>query len=273
MPNFRSVLRAVPAALAVLSAAQLFAGTPKWELVWSDEFNGSGINNKYWTKIERGAPDWKKHMSPDPSLYAVKKGCLILRGKVNPNTKKDPVPFITGGITTKGKFSFRKGKIEIRAKLDCAQGAWPALWLMPEKPEGVWPACGEIDIMEHLNFDDIVYQTIHSRFADTLGRRNPPPGGTAKINKKDFNVYGLEWHEDKLVFLVNDKATFTYPRVPAAEGDGQWPFTTPFYILIDMQLGGKWVGAVNAAQLPVEMTVDWVRVYRDVSAPAKKKKK
>lgn len=75
------------------------------------------------------------------------------------------------------------------------------------------------------------------------------------------------------MFLINGKETFTYPRLPEFKNEGQWPFTKPFYILIDMQLGGNWVGAVDSSQLPVEMTVDWVRVYRDASdVPAKKKK-
>lgn len=269
-----------PQTVPALAAAALFflaAGTlcraeaePQWELVWSDEFNGSKISEKNWTKIKRGDPDWKKHMSPDPSLYAVKNGKLILRGKVNPNTKKDPAPFITGGISSQGKFSFRYGKIEIRAKLDSAQGAWPALWMLPEK--GGWPDAGEIDIMEHLNFDDFVYQTVHTRFTDTLGRKSPSPGGRGNIRRNAYNVYGVEWHPDKLVFLVNGERTFTYPRLRDQKENGQWPFTKPFYILIDMQLGGNWVGKVDPKQLPVEMSVDWVRVYRDKSRRAAKKK-
>ena len=257
----------VPAiAFFAASAFPAFAAAPQWKLVWSDEFNGSKIDTRRWSKIERGKPDWKNTMSNDPSLFAVKNGKLILRGKVNPNTKKDPSPYITGGISTQGKFSFCHGKIEIRAKFDSAQGAWPALWMLPEK--GDWPDGGEIDIMEHLNFDNIAYQTVHSRYTWTLKRNNPRPGSTGKIRRDDFNVYAVEWHPDKLVFLINGKETFTYPRLPAEEKNGQWPFTKPFYILVDMQIGGGWVessGKVNPSHLPVEMQVDWVRVYRDTN--------
>ena len=257
----------VPAiAFFAASAFPAFAAAPQWKLVWADEFNGSKIDTRRWSKIERGKPDWKNTMSNDPSLFAVKNGKLILRGKVNPNTKKDPSPYITGGISTQGKFSFCHGKIEIRAKFDSAQGAWPALWMLPEK--GDWPDGGEIDIMEHLNFDNIAYQTVHSRYTWTLKRNNPRSGSTGKIRRDDFNVYAVEWHPDKLVFLINGKETFTYPRVPAEEKNGQWPFTKPFYILVDMQIGGGWVessGKVNPSHLPVEMQVDWVRVYRDTN--------
>lgn len=238
---------------------------PKWKLVWKDEFNGRSINSRYWTKIERGTPDWCNTMSSDPSLFAVKNGNLILRGKVNKNTKKDPSPFITGGISTQGKFSFCYGKIEIRAKLDSAQGAWPALWLLPDFKGSKWPDDGEIDLMEHLNFDNFAYQTVHTRYTHSPKGGNPPKGATGAIKRDGYNVYGMEWHPDKLVFSINGKETFTYPRLPAEKKNGQWPFVKPFYILVDMQLGGSWVGKVDPDQLPVEMHVDWVRVYKDSS--------
>lgn len=267
------ISRFVPAIIAFpFAVSVLLQAEPKWKLVWSDEFNGNRIDTRYWTKIKRGTPDWKNTMSEDPSLFAVKNGKLILRGKVNPNTKKDPSPFITGGISTEKKFAFRYGKIEIRAKVDSAQGAWPALWMLPDGKNRKWPDDGEIDIMEHLNFDDFAYQTVHSRYTYTLGRRNPKNGATGKIKRKDYNVYGAEWYPDKLVFLINGKETFTYPRVPAEENNGQWPFDKPFYILVDMQLGGSWVessGKINPKHLPAEMHVDWVRVYKDDSRSGK----
>ncbi len=226
---------------------------PKWELVWSDEFNGSRINEKYWSKIDRGKSGWSNYMSPDPSLYAVKGGNLILRGKVNPDTKKDPVPYITGGVWTKGKYSFLYGKIEIRAKLGCAQGAWPAIWLLPDKKDRKWPDDGEIDLVEHLNFDDFAYQTLHTKYTIS-GNKNPRNTTTKKINRDGYNVYGVEWYPDKLVFLLNGEKTFEYPRLPELQDKGQWPFTSPFFILIDMQLEGNWVGKItNPKQLPIEM--------------------
>lgn len=263
----KKLFSALLVSLLTLVCSSAYAA-PIWKLVWKDEFNGGSINPRYWTKIERGKPDWKNTMSSDPSLFAVKNGNLILRGKVNKNTRKDPSPFITGGISTQGKFSFCYGKIEIRAKLDSAQGAWPALWMLPEK--GSWPDAGEIDIMEHLNFDDFAYQTVHSSYTHSPKGGYPPKGKTGNIKRNDYNVYGLEWHPTKLVFLINGKETFTYPRMPAEVANGQWPFNKPFYLLVDMQLGGSWVGAVNPKQLPVEMHIDWIRVYKDVSKRKKR---
>lgn len=124
-----------------------------------------------------------------------------------------------------------------------------------------WPKGGEIDIMEHLNYDNIVYQTIHTYYSYTLGIKDPVSGGTNKINKDDYNIYALELHPDKLVFFVNDNHTFTYPRIET-DKEGQFPFDNDFYLLIDMQLGGSWVGSVDPKELPVEMHIDWVRFYK-----------
>lgn len=85
----------------------------------------------------------------------------LLIGIVNDDRAKDPVPYLTGGVHSKGKFDFHFGKVQIRARFKSAQGAWPALWMLGSK--GRWPGNGEIDLMEHLNFDEHVYQTVHSK--------------------------------------------------------------------------------------------------------------
>lgn len=235
----------------------------KWKLIWQDEFNGSSIDTLKWTKIPAGKSDWNKHMSSDEKCYAVKDGLLFLNGIVNTDTATDHRPYLTGGVYTKGTFSFQYGKIEIRAKLPTAQGAWPAMWMLSEQDKyGKYPRNGEIDIMEHLNFDNIIYQTVHSYYTLELKQdNNPPHYGTAKMKENDYNVFGLEWYSDKLVFTLNGVPTFTYPRKTDAD-KSQWPFDQPFYVMIDMQLGGNWVGKINPSHLPVSMMVDWVRVYQ-----------
>jgi hypothetical protein len=116
--------------------------------------------------------------------------------------------------------------------------------------------------MERLNFDDFAYQTVHSYYTYTLGiGNNPPQGSVAPIKKDDFNVYGVDFYPDSLVFHINGKRTFAYPRIET-DKPGQFPFNIPQYLLIDMQLGGEWVGRVNPDDLPVSMEVDWVRHYQ-----------
>jgi beta-glucanase (GH16 family) len=234
-----------------------------WQLIWQDDFETSHIDTTKWTRIPPNNADWGRHMTDDDRCYELKDGKLFLIGMVNPDTLKDPRPFLTGGIYTKGKFAFQYGKVEIHAKLECAQGAWPAIWMLAEKQKyGKYPRNGEIDIMEHLNYDSIIYQTTHSYYTLELKQKhNPPHHGTASIDISQFNTYGLEWYPDKLVFTVNGEATFTYPRVEGVDAS-QWPYDQPFYLLIDQQLGGAWVGQVKPEDLPVNMIVDWVKVYQ-----------
>src|SRR5690606_18563267 len=98
-------------------------------------------------------------------------------------------------------FAFQYGKVEIHAKLESAQGAWPAMWMLAEQNKyGAYPKNGEIDIMEHLNFEDIIYQTTHSYYTLELNQKdNPPHHGTTNIDLSQFNTFGLEWYPDKLV--------------------------------------------------------------------------
>ncbi len=247
------------AILALMACTQQKTSEKKWKLVWEENFDGNAIDEDTWTKIPRGGSDWNNYMSSYDSLFAVKAGNLILRGMKNTVLPNDTAPFITGGVFSKGKKTFGLGRLEIRAKLNGAKGAWPAFWMLTD--EAPYPHGGEIDVMERLNDDDIAYQTVHSHYTLDLGRKDPPQGSTAPIDRNGYNIYVLEKHADSLCFFVNDTHTFTYPRI-RTDKKGQFPFADyRHYLLLDMQLGGKWVGTVEPDDLPVEMYIDWVRFY------------
>ena len=235
----------------------------QWQLVWEENFNGMELDTAVWSMIPRGKPDWQNTMSYNERCYEMRDGHLILRGIINENLQKDSSPYLTGGVWTKDKKSFMMGRMEIRAKLEGVQGAWPAIWMLPYESEKYsWPHGGEVDIMERLNHDTFVYQTVHTNYTYNLKEdKNPPNGAVASIRPNDFNVYGVDFWTDSLVFHVNGVKTFTYPRVKTDQ-EGQFPFNIPQYLLIDMQLGGTWVGEVDPTGLPVEMIVDWVRHYQ-----------
>jgi len=231
-----------------------------WELVWEDNFDGDAFDTSRWTKIGRNVSEWNKYMSDYDPLYEVSDGQLILRGIVNNVLPDDPAPYLTGGLCTQNKVGFGHGRLEIRAKLGKAQGAWPAFWLLPFD-NSPWPRGGEIDIMERLNGESIAYQTVHSYYTVTLHIYDPPQGATGKIDPDDYNVYAVELYSDSLSFYINDIHTFTYPRIETDKED-QFPFDRDFFLLIDMQLGGSWVGDVKDEDLPMEMWIDWVRFYK-----------
>ena len=234
---------------------------PEWRLVWEENFDQiNDFDPAVWSKIPRGTADWNNYMSDFDSLYEMRNGNLVLRGIQNLTQPQDTAPFLTGGVYTKGKMGFMDGRLEIKAKLNGATGAWPAFWLLPQ--EGQWPMGGEIDIMERLNYDNIAYQTVHSHYTYDLGfKTTPPQGSTSPIHPEAYNVYAVEMYADSLCFFINDQHTFTYPRIETDQ-EGQFPFHQPFYLLLDMQLGGSWVGAVDPTELPVEMSIDWVRFYQ-----------
>lgn len=149
--------------------------TPGWKLIWNDEFsvNGSPDNGK-WGFSGRGKSNWNCYCADDTATAFVKDSFLYLNGIVS-NDPADTAKYKTGCIQTKGKFNFKYGKLEVRAKLPQGQGSWPAIWLLPEsKSYGGWPGSGEIDVMEHLNFDSIFYQTMHSKYIDILKNKDDP---------------------------------------------------------------------------------------------------
>ena len=234
---------------------------PEWRLVWEENFDQiNDFDPAVWSKIPRGTADWNNYMSDFDSLYEMRNGNLVLRGIQNLTQPQDTAPFLTGGVYTQGKMGFMDGRLEIKAKLNGATGAWPAFWLLPQ--EGQWPMGGEIDIMERLSYDNIAYQTVHSHYTYDLGfKTTPPQGSTGPIHPEAYNVYAVEMYADSLCFFINDQHTFTYPRIETDQ-EGQFPFHQPFYLLLDMQLGGSWVGAVDPTELPVEMSIDWVRFYQ-----------
>ena len=253
----------------VVGMAALFAlcsnGAEGRRLVWSDEFNGTTLDTNRWNRCQKGQSDWNRHMSDRPDLVEVKDGVLVLWGVANTDTNADSRPFLTGGVQSKHKGLMGIGKVEIRAKLeDHQKGAWPAIWMLGDKPDEQgrgWPWHGEIDIIERLNSDPFVYHTVHTGWTKVKNHANDPRHGEqAAFCVGEWNVYGMEVAEDSLVWTVNDVETFRYPKTDCGDPD-QWPFGKPFYFLIDMQLGGKWVGDVDVSTLPVRMYVDWIRVY------------
>ncbi|MBO5251005.1 MAG: glycoside hydrolase family 16 protein [Bacteroidaceae bacterium] len=257
------IVVAVVSLVATLPSCTESDKVKEWNLVWEDEFEGNIFDNAVWSKIPRGHSDWDDQMDLNDACFEMRNGNLVLKGIPNPNVENDTIEYITGGLYTKGKKAFHRGRLEIKAKLQGARGAWPAFWLMPfDTVNNQWPYGGEIDIMERLNNDTIAYQTIHSHYTKNLGiKDNPPYYATGKINPNDYNVYTVEMHPDSLVFYINENRTFCYPRIET-DKEGQYPFDKPFYLLIDMQLGGEWVGPVHMEDLPVEMEIDWVRFYQ-----------
>ena len=231
-------------------------------LEWSDEFNGDKLDLTKWYYPRRKRSDDGRYWTSDPRVNVIKDGTITLRGVVNDFLPSDTAKYLTGAIQSYKDFGF--GRYEVRAKLVDARGAWPAIWTVASS--GTWPDNGELDIMEHMNYDGFVFQTAHNHYNHIPGNASIYPIRSSHnntIKKGEFNVYAMDVHDDRVDFFVNDKLTFSYPRVASLADQLQWPYSDHKYVfIIDMQFGGDWVGPIDASTLPAEMTIDYVRFYK-----------
>ena len=265
----KTLFKTIAAAVLALSAAACTTDPPGWKLVWTEDFNGPSIDTTVWTRVEKGLSDWDDMMSPRADLAYIENGELVLKGQVADSTQGDTTPFVTAGIHSRKKKSFSMARFDVRAKFNSANGFWPAIWLMPDAPLPE-PEYAEIDIMEHTNFDHFAYQTVHSRY--TLnGGEEPPHSGKGAIDREGWNIYTAEVYRDSVCFYTNGVKSLTYPRIEGAAHQFYWA-DCPFYMILSNQLGGVWVGKVDAPQqLPSQLRIDWIKVYAPKKTrPAKK---
>lgn len=249
---------------------------PEWELVFEDNFQGDSLDTTKWNKLPyvdwANVSDWRKYYSRDDELIQLDGENVQLWGKYGDFTSQSDQTgaqdtYACAGIFTNETFTFQYGYVEVRAKLDSAAGAWPAIWMMPVDGSN-WPKNGEIDIMEHLNWQGHFYQTIHYWNAGGKNTsQSAQVGYPANLDKTQWHTYGLEWTEDYVRFFLDGKETKTFLTEP---DNPNWAFNkegNEYYLMLDMQWGGDWVeGALPDGTQPdigdgVAMTIDYVRVY------------
>jgi len=234
----------------------------KWNLVFEDQFNSKGnFDESKWGYSKRGNAAWMKYLTSSPE-YVYQDGKNLVLRMDNKVIEGDDALYHSAGIQTKGKFSFLYGKVEVRAKFKTGKGSWPAIWMMPENSlYGDWPNSGEIDIMEHVNNENVIHQTIHNGSVT-----NKEGGSTATDNTlykvDDYNIYGVVWTSDSIQFFVNNILQYTYTKSDDADSKS-WPFDQPFYLILNQSGGLGWPGKLDEADLPFYMHVDWVRVYQE----------
>ena len=236
----------------------------KYTLVFEDQFDGDAYNSEFWTSYptQTGTSPWNRFVMDDADLAEVKNGNLHIKARWNAATQSPE----TGAIQTKDKFSFKYGKIEVRAKFNSAgQGGWPAIWLMPQNSiYPGWPHGGEIDIMERINTDDFVHQVVHQSDGDS---KNISSGKTPAISVSEYNTYGIVKLPNRIEFYVNNELTGVHE--PTGQFKARWPFETDYYIILNHaaadkgQSGGQfWPGFVTTTEgFPYEMAVDYVKVW------------
>lgn len=257
-------------------AALVLDNTPRsssepWRLVWADEFDGPELNPDHWfiesgDGRQYGIPGWGNN---ELQWYAaenvsVRDGHLVIEARAEARNGKT---YTSGRINTRDRVAFRYGRIEARIKLPDGQGMWPAFWLLPQNDRyGTWAGSGEIDILEAVNLGvdgrNDIHGTIHfgGPWPDNLQAGQAHIVSTSVVDQ--FHTYALEWDLEELRWYVDGQqyAKQTQWRTQAAPYPA--PFDQPFYILLNLAVGGNWPGPPSSATVfPRQIMVDYVRVY------------
>ena len=246
------------------------AGVPAgYTLVWAEEFNGDGLpdSSKWSYDTEANATGW---FNNELQYYAagrlensrISNGELIITARNEALTSAPDYggqAYTSARLITRGKASWTYGFFEIRAKLPCGQGTWPAIWMLGANNDA-WPGNGEIDIMEQVGMKPTeITGTVH--MAATAG--TPGIGGATQIADActNFHNYQLTWTEDKLVIGVDNAPYFTYAN--PGKGKASWPYDSPQYLILNLAIGGEMAGLVTDDSIfPRQMEVEYVRVYQ-----------
>lgn len=236
------------------------------QYLWNDEFEGEAIDTSKWSfEIGTGASgwgnnEWEYYTSRKENAY-IKDGILHIRAQ---KEDYEGQKYTSARMITKGKFAFKYGTVEARIALPTGKGIWPAFWMLGENFDTVgWPACGEIDIIEAVNSENIVYGTNHwangadyATYGNNTGNyRNQK----FELDITQFHTYKFTWDEKYIRMFVDD---FMYHEIliEGNEGDTE-EFHKPFFFLLNVAVAGNWPGfEVDDSQFPNEMLVDYIRV-------------
>lgn len=240
-------------------------------LVWSDEFEAARLDPATWffesgDGSQYGIPGWGNnelqwYLADNAEL---RDGLLIITAREEARGGKE---YTSARISTVDRFAFRYGRIEARIRLPAGQGIWSAFWLLPQdNVYGSWPASGEIDVMEAVNIGasggNTILGTIHygGEFPDNTYTANEHVVATNVT--AEFHNYALEWDKTQLRWYVDDVFYAAENSWSSSSADFPAPFDQPFYILLNVAVGGYLPGPPDAAtSFPAVMEVDYVRVF------------
>jgi beta-glucanase (GH16 family) len=257
-PSFMSTATNVP----TMTVTPTYGwNSQSWNLVWSDEFDGTAINPQNWV-FDKGGSGWGnvelEYYTDRPENARVEKGMLIIEAR---EEKYEGLNYTSARLNTRRLHEFQYGRIEARLKLPYGQGIWPAFWILGSNAS--WPLGGEVDIMEYIGkTPETVYQTLHG--PDYSGAKGIGSHFflTAESLKNDFHVYAIEWQPNEIRWFVDAQEVFkvTPDKIPAG---AQWVFDHDFFIILNLAVGGGWPGFPDETTLfPQQFLVDYVRVYQ-----------
>lgn len=244
-----------------------------YELVWSDEFNGSVIDESVW-KFQIGPNVNQEKQFYKKENARIEGGNLVITGKIEETVYgKSVYKYTSARLHTQNSVKVKYGKVEARISLPAGKGTWPAFWMMPNDSKyGTWPRSGEIDIMEHVGSQPtMISNAVHTKLKNGTGK--PSGNWSQRYNveniENNFHTYSIEWIEgyyngnDAIIFYVDNER-----RAAVQQSDYRtstfedWPFNQDFFIILNLALGGTWGGDIDDSAFPMDMKVDYVRVYK-----------
>lgn len=263
-PKFSSVTLQSSSSDKVTEPAEVTSSSSSSPYLWHDEFDF--VDTTQWS-FETGASgwgnnEWQYYTNRSENAF-VQDGVLHIRAN---KEDYEGVQYTSARMTTKGKFSFTYGTIEARIALPTGNGIWPAFWMLGENIDAVsWPACGEIDIIEAVNDENVVYGTNHWQYEGghaQYGNSTKDYYGTSKVlDITQFHNYKMVWNEKLFAMYVDD---FKYQEIAIENAkDGLEAFHKPQFLILNVAVAGNWPGFdVDDAQFPNEMLVDYIRVLK-----------
>ncbi|MEZ4802976.1 MAG: glycoside hydrolase family 16 protein [Gelidibacter sp.] len=231
------------------------------KLIFEEQFDGNALNESIWNyELGDGCPNcgWGNN---ERQLYT-KENLEVNNGHLIITATKDADKYHSARITTKNKFEFQYGTIEVKAKLPTGQGIWPAIWMLGSNISEVgWPKSGEVDIMEYVGrTPHEIHTTLHTQ--DSYGKSVNTKITTVETIEEGFHLYKANWTKDAIQFFIDDAMVYTFS--PELKDENIWPFDQPFYVILNMAIGGNFGGPdVNDAIFPQQFIVDYVKVYEN----------
>ncbi|MEQ8473536.1 MAG: glycoside hydrolase family 16 protein [Marinoscillum sp.] len=242
----------------------------EYHLVWQDNFDSAEINTQLWTIIEgNGCPDLcgfgneeLQNYTSNQNNLRIEDGVLILEAH---KESKNGSEFTSAKVVTKNKGDWQYGKLVIRAKVPYGRGTWPAIWMLPtiNNRDRKWPIDGEIDIMEHVGYNQgVIYGTIHSQLYNHKIGTQKVDSIAVEDSHEAFHDYGLFWEKDRMTWTVDGKEYFSLDKND--EGYEGWPFDQPHHLILNLAVGGTWGGSrgVDMQIWPQRLEIDFVKVYQ-----------
>jgi len=206
----------------------------KYRLVWSDEFDYTGLPDATKWSYDVGGHGWDnrelEYYTKDRLENArVGNGLLIIEAHKDKYADND---YTSARLVTKGRGDWQYGRIEVKAKLPAGRGTWPAIWMLASTTPLNWPGDGEMDIMEHVGFDPgVVHANVHTKEYNHSIGINKGNKILVPDAMQAFHVYSMEWDADKIVFFVDEKAYFTFAN-DKQNKQATWPYNQKFHLLL-----------------------------------------